>query len=533
MRKLPIYMLMSSLIASPIAFADDSSRLVRIVNGEKVTQPLYPWMVELRDQGEASCGASVIDASWILTAAHCVTNLETGAASPSENIDIRVANLNLGENGGRIVKVKRIVLPENPSYNPQTLEGDIALLELEETIDQTPVTLLDTAAAPIPVGTQAMLTGWGRLAEGLNAYISNIYGNDSRLADTEQPEPKEDEDPIAVLVDTLSKAGISNDEIIKVVLAAPQIGLKTPYDDTTSFLNKAVFRGTPGFQALANALGQDPNVITLDALMQIMADSGMSLVDAIYTIDEAYGYRTGQLQKLYYPIVAPEVCQASGVLPQLGAEEQETAEQQGTEEQQELAEEQQENFVASLICAGFEKGGSSDCSGDSGGPLTIWNGELGEWTQVGLVSFSSFCAAQGNYDVYTRVSHYTDFIKQHVPNARFVTVDYQDMSQCHEVITPAPFAPKFTVNQQQTFVKLHWEPSSYAQQYVFTFAPYSNPISDVTFDNVQSIPLDVSQTVIDTELPQGSDYYVTVQAQNCAGMSEHAPIQRLKVDYLN
>lgn len=516
MRKLPIYMLMSSLIASPIAFADDSSRLVRIVNGENVTQPLYPWMVELRDQGEASCGASVIDASWILTAAHCVTS-ETGEASPSENYEIRVANLNLGENGGRIVKVKRIVLPENPSYNPQTLEGDIALLELEETIDQTPVTLLDKAAAPIPVGTQAMLTGWGRLAEGLNAYMSNVYGNDSRLADTEQPEPKEDEDPIAVLVDTLSKAGISNDEIIKVVLAAPQIGLKTPYDDATSFLNKAVFRGTPGFQALANALGQDPNVITLDTLIQVMTDSGMSLVDAIYTIDEAYGYRTGQLQKLYYPIVAPEVCQASGAVLNESIE----------------TEEQAAKFMEGLVCAGFEKGGSSDCSGDSGGPLTIWNGELGEWTQVGLVSFSSLCAAQGNYDVYTRVSHYTDFIKQHVPNARFVTVDYQDMSQCHEVITPAPFAPKFTVNQQQSFVKLHWEASSYAQQYVFTFAPYSNPISDVTFDNVQSIPLDVSQTVIDTELPQGSDYYVTVQAQNCAGMSEHAPIQRLKVDYIN
>ncbi|MCV6639512.1 serine protease [Candidatus Albibeggiatoa sp. nov. NOAA] len=523
MRKLPLYILMSSLIANPMAFADDSSRLVRVVNGENVTQPLYPWMVELREGEDSGCGASVIDASWVLTAAHCVANEETGQARSTENLKVRVGNLNLGEDGGKIVKVKRIVLSE--SYNPKTSEADVALLELEETVDQTPVTLLDKAAAPIPVGTQAMLTGWGRLAEPLSSYMSSIYGNDPRLAGTELPELSEEteqpsensEDPMVGLIGILSKAGISNTEIVKAVLAAPQIGLKTPYDDATGFLNKAVFQGTVGFQALANVLGQDPNIITLDALMQVMTERGMSLIDAIYTIDSAHDYGTRQLQKLYYPIAAPEVCQASGAFTQESIE----------------TEEQQAKFVEGLLCAGFEKGGSSACNGDSGGPLTIWNGELGEWTQVGIVSFGSFCGSQGSYSVYMRVSHYTDFIKQHVPTARFVTPNYQDMSQCQETVTPAPFAPKFTVNQQQSFVKLHWEASSYAQQYVFTFAPYSNPISDVTFDNVQAIPLDVSQTTIDLELPQGSDYYVTVQAQNCAGMSEYAPMQRLKVDYLN
>lgn len=58
------------------------------------------------------------------------------------------------------------------------------------------------------------------------------------------------------------------------------------------------------------------------------------------------------------------------------------------------------------ICAGVDEGGKGQCSGDSGGPLTY------EKYQVGLVSWSvKPCTVAGYPGVYTKVSHYIDWIE--------------------------------------------------------------------------------------------------------------------------
>lgn len=59
-----------------------------------------------------------------------------------------------------------------------------------------------------------------------------------------------------------------------------------------------------------------------------------------------------------------------------------------------------------MLCAGVQEGGKGQCSGDSGGPLTI-NG-----VQVGIVSWSvKPCAVAPYPGVYTKVSHYVNWIK--------------------------------------------------------------------------------------------------------------------------
>ena len=65
------------------------------------------------------------------------------------------------------------------------------------------------------------------------------------------------------------------------------------------------------------------------------------------------------------------------------------------------------------LCAGSEQGGKDSCQGDSGGPLVAYDGD-GCPYQVGIVSWGEGCAKAQAYGVYTRVSHYADWLQKQV-----------------------------------------------------------------------------------------------------------------------
>ncbi|MEQ9257772.1 MAG: serine protease [Roseovarius sp.] len=79
------------------------------------------------------------------------------------------------------------------------------------------------------------------------------------------------------------------------------------------------------------------------------------------------------------------------------------------------------HVTESMVCAGIPSGERDSCHGDSGGPLMIQR-EDGRWVQAGVVSWGGtlllkklnpgICGYPELFGVYTRVSHYYDWIGQ-------------------------------------------------------------------------------------------------------------------------
>lgn len=80
------------------------------------------------------------------------------------------------------------------------------------------------------------------------------------------------------------------------------------------------------------------------------------------------------------------------------------------------------NITDSKLCANDKFSLKDACQGDSGGPLMLPLGSVGSgvelsqfaWVQIGVVSFGYRCAEPGFPGVYTRLTHYTDWIEQQI-----------------------------------------------------------------------------------------------------------------------
>lgn len=125
---------------------DDPSTL--IVGGHGATEQ-YDWMASLQRQGQHSCGASLIDAEWVLTAAHCVQD-----AQPAD-LGLRIGSPDQ-TTGGTEAGVSEVIV--HPDYATKGPNGDIALLKLDHAVEQAPIALADASGEQ---GTPSRIIGWG------------------------------------------------------------------------------------------------------------------------------------------------------------------------------------------------------------------------------------------------------------------------------------------------------------------------------------------------------------------------------------
>lgn len=68
-----------------------------------------------------------------------------------------------------------------------------------------------------------------------------------------------------------------------------------------------------------------------------------------------------------------------------------------------------------MFCAGDQLGKKDTCTGDSGGPVTVSAGK--DRKLIGLVSWGIGCGQEDKYGVYTRISKFSNWIKEKTSGA--------------------------------------------------------------------------------------------------------------------
>lgn len=127
----------------------------RIVGGFVVDITDIPFQVAFKDVYGNFCGGSIISGTWVLTAAHCISN------SPDAHPSVRAKSTHWNE-GGQLVAVKRVV--KHPNYNDATVDYDFALLELSDELaldDRFFAADLPQQDEPVEDGSCLQVSGWG------------------------------------------------------------------------------------------------------------------------------------------------------------------------------------------------------------------------------------------------------------------------------------------------------------------------------------------------------------------------------------
>ncbi|XP_031836558.1 trypsin delta-like [Nomia melanderi] len=127
----------------------------RIVGGSPVDIQQHPHQLSLQTSGHI-CGASIISSSWAITAAHCVGSAPSRYSLKAGNND---------KDKGTRYSVKQII--RHPQYNSQTIDYDVALIQIDGQFKFGPTVKAINLANSEPASNKVVdVTGWGALREG-------------------------------------------------------------------------------------------------------------------------------------------------------------------------------------------------------------------------------------------------------------------------------------------------------------------------------------------------------------------------------
>ncbi|XP_070607651.1 enteropeptidase [Erythrolamprus reginae] len=137
----------------------------RIVGGSDAQEGAWPWIVSLHFDYNPTCGASLINNEWLLTAAHCVYGRNLKPSRWEAFLGLHT-NFNLSYPQTVKRKIDQIII--NPHYNKRSKDSDIALMRLQFRVNYTdyiqPICFPEKNKQFLP-GTKCSIAGWGQTTQ--------------------------------------------------------------------------------------------------------------------------------------------------------------------------------------------------------------------------------------------------------------------------------------------------------------------------------------------------------------------------------
>lgn len=125
----------------------------KIVGGQQAEENQFPYIISLRMGDRHRCGGSILNPHWILTAAHCVIQINP------DRLTVVVGSTKL-DAGGQRYKVAKTFHHQN--YSAIGLHHDVGLVKVESSIDfNEGVTPIAPETEYLAGGEEAVLCGWG------------------------------------------------------------------------------------------------------------------------------------------------------------------------------------------------------------------------------------------------------------------------------------------------------------------------------------------------------------------------------------
>ena len=165
----------SAVAGAVLAAPANATPSPRIIGGNVVPASSVPWTVAIMTASQPNgyqaqfCGGSLIDQSWVLTAAHCVDGTSASA------IDVGWGQSLLSQmTAANRHAVSEVIV--HPSYNAANDTADIALLKLTTAVPSATTIDINSNATWSALNDSVSTYGWGNISTSGTTYPDDLRG---------------------------------------------------------------------------------------------------------------------------------------------------------------------------------------------------------------------------------------------------------------------------------------------------------------------------------------------------------------------